>query len=64
MDFKSLLSGSDIRGNAVKHEGNEIELTDEVVYWITKAFAYWLSAKVKSKMTIAVGHDSRISAQR
>jgi phosphomannomutase len=64
VDFKSLLSGSDIRGNAVAHEGNEIELTDEVVYWITKAFAYWLSAKVKSKMTIAVGHDSRISAQR
>lgn len=64
MDLKSLLSGSDIRGNAVAYDGKEIELTDEVVYSITKAFAYWLSAKVKSKMTIAVGHDSRISANR
>ncbi|HEY8423301.1 MAG TPA: phosphomannomutase/phosphoglucomutase [Clostridia bacterium] len=64
MELKSLLSGSDIRGNAVAYDGKEIELTDEVVYSITKAFAYWLSAKVKNKMTIAVGHDSRISSKR
>ncbi|HHW90608.1 MAG TPA: phosphomannomutase/phosphoglucomutase [Clostridiales bacterium] len=64
LDLKSLLSGSDIRGNAIAHDGNEVELTDEIIYWITKAFAYWLSAKTKSKMAIAVGHDSRVSAER
>ncbi|HEY8419451.1 MAG TPA: phosphomannomutase/phosphoglucomutase [Clostridia bacterium] len=64
MDLKSLLSGSDIRGNAVAYDGKEIELTDEAVYSITKAFAYWLSAKVKNKMTVAVGRDSRISGPR
>ncbi|HEY8443608.1 MAG TPA: phosphomannomutase/phosphoglucomutase [Clostridia bacterium] len=64
MELKALLSGSDIRGNAVAYDGKEVELTDEVVYSITKAFVYWLSAKVKNKITVAVGHDSRISAQR
>ena len=63
-ELKKLLSGSDIRGNAVEYDGNSIDLTDEVVYSIAKAFAYWLSAKTKEKLTIAVGHDSRISAER
>lgn len=63
-ELKTLLSGSDIRGTAVEYDGNSIDLTDEVVYSITKAFAYWLSAKHKDKLTIAVGHDSRISAKR
>ncbi|HEY8390981.1 MAG TPA: phosphomannomutase/phosphoglucomutase [Clostridia bacterium] len=63
-NLKALLSGSDIRGNAVEYDGNPIDLTDEVVYSISKAFAYWLSAKTKDKLTVAVGHDSRISAER
>ena len=63
-NLKGLLSGSDIRGNAVEYDGNIIDLTDEVVFAISKAFAYWLSAKTKDKLIIAVGHDSRISAER
>lgn len=64
-DFNKLLSGSDIRGNASEYNGKPIDLDDETVFAVGKAFVYWLSAKLsKEKLTIAVGHDSRISAER
>lgn len=60
-----LKSGTDIRGVAVKTETEEIELTDEVVEKICTAFVVWLRKKSgKEDLRIAVGHDSRISADR
>lgn len=62
LDFKRLKSGTDVRGVAV---GGAITLTDHAVTFITRAFIVWLSNKYKkSNFKIAVGHDSRISAQR
>ena len=64
MDYLKLKSGSDVRGVASGTE-EEIELTDEVVRSITNAFVVWLSEKIgKPDLKIAVGHDSRISADR
>lgn len=64
--YKSLKSGSDIRGTAVADEhGNKVELTDEAVFDLTVGFCRWLSRnKNINGGKIAVGHDSRISAER
>lgn len=60
--YKYLKSGTDVRGVAV---GDNITLTDEAVLAISRAFVKWLSLKYnKAAFKIAVGHDSRISAQR
>ncbi len=59
-----LKSGSDIRGTAVETEKGKIELTDETVFRITVAFCKWLEEKGYKGKRIAVGHDSRISAER
>lgn len=60
-----LKSGTDIRGVAVKTETEEVELTNEVVEKICTAFVKWIKAKYnKDDLKIAVGHDSRISADR
>lgn len=60
-----LKSGTDIRGVAVETETEKIELTDEVVEKICTAFVIWLRKKEnKEDIKIAVGHDSRISAER
>lgn len=66
MDWLSLKNGTDIRGIAVENEfGEEVNLTNEVVTAIARAFCVWLSQKTgKGKLTIALGHDSRISAPR
>ncbi len=64
--YKSLKSGSDIRGTAVEGVENEpLELTDKAVFDLTVGFCRWLiEAQNISTGKIAVGHDSRISAQR
>ena len=60
--LKKLKSGTDVRGVAV---GDGITLTDEAVIAISRAFVKWLNRKYKkTSFKIAVGHDSRISAQR
>ncbi len=60
-----LKSGTDVRGVSVKTENEEIELTDEVVSRICVSFVRWLiKKKHKENIRIAVGHDSRISAER
>ncbi len=59
-----LKSGSDIRGTAVETENGKVELTDEAVFRITVAFCRWLDEKGYKGSRIAVGHDSRISAER
>lgn len=63
--YKKLKSGTDIRGVAVETENNKLELTDEAVYDLTVGFSLWLFENgVEKGSKVAVGHDSRISAER
>lgn len=64
MSLMKLKSGTDIRGTAV---GENIELTDDAVRKIAFAFISYLCEReniAKDDIVLAVGHDSRISAQR
>lgn len=64
MNFSSLKSGTDIRGTAI---GNDIRLTDEAVERIALGFLRLMerkTGKAAADMTVAIGHDSRISAER
>lgn len=66
--WQQLKSGTDIRGVASDSVvGEEINLTDDNIEKMANGFVLWLSKYVKkdsSKLTVAVGHDSRISAGR
>ena len=63
--FLKLKSGTDVRGVAVETSTEKIELTDEVVEAICTGFVRWYRDKFgKNELSIAVGHDSRISADR
>jgi len=61
-----LKNGSDIRGIASEGiEGLHINLTDEAVFNIAAGFVKYAKEKLnKEKVSIAIGHDSRISAPR
>ena len=65
-DWQAFKSGSDVRGTALEGvAGEHVDLTDEAVESIVKAFLYRLSGKLNKKsLTVAVGHDSRLSAKR
>lgn len=65
-NWKQFKSGTDIRGVAMETPGGEtVNLTDEAVYRITAGFACWLNRRMtKEALTVAVGHDSRLSAER
>ncbi len=63
-DWMKLKSGSDIRGDAMEHDGIQPALTNEVAECVGYAFALWLSGKTgipAERLTIAVGHDSRLT---
>lgn len=67
--YQVLKSGTDIRGIAADGvPGQEIQLTDEVAHNIGYGFACWLEDRITpahgAAYTVAVGHDSRISADR
>lgn len=66
--WKRFESGTDIRGVASEGvAGEEVGLTDEAIGRMTAGFALFLAkkrAKDVSALTVAVGHDSRISAER
>ncbi len=67
MDYMFLKSGTDVRGIASDLGGKEVELTNEAVYDIAAAFAVWCVNKFSrpaNELKIAVGHDSRITADR
>ena len=67
MDYSFLKSGTDVRGIASDLGGRAVELTDCAVYDITAAFAVWCVnrfSKPANELKIAVGHDSRITAER
>ena len=64
-DYLALRNGTDVRGIASEGVAGEyINLTPGRAENIAAAFCLWLRAKTgKEKVCIAVGHDSRISAQ-
>lgn len=67
MDYKTLKSGTDIRGIASEGGGAPVNLTDEVVERLAAGFLLWCEKHLKTpshELRIAVGHDSRISAGR
>ena len=67
MSYNELKSGTDIRGVASDKGGKTVNLTDAAVKDITAAFVLWLSKKIgkkPSELGIAIGHDSRITADR
>lgn len=67
IDYSKLQNGSDIRGIALEGvEGETPNLNRESTFRLTRGFLLWLSAKTGkeiSQLTIAIGHDSRLSAQ-
>lgn len=65
-DWMKLKSGTDVRGVALEGvPGEHVNLTDEAVTGIMKAFYVWLTDRTgRGKLTIAIGHDSRLSADR
>ncbi len=67
-EWAALKNGSDIRGVGSKGiPGADINLTDPVVEAIAAGFIAFLQEKYQVKaeeITIAIGHDSRVSAQR
>lgn len=67
MDWQTYKSGTDIRGIAVETEKGPVTLTDSVIEAMTDGFLLWLSGKCQkpvSELTLAVGHDCRLSADR
>lgn len=67
MDYMFLESGTDVRGIASDLGGKAVELTDKAVYDISAAFAVWCVnkfSKPANELKIALGHDSRITANR
>lgn len=72
-EFKlaSLQNGSDIRGIAIETAEHKLTLSDERIENIAYGFAAWLK-EVKQldvenenkPLTVSVGHDSRLSAER
>lgn len=65
-DWMNLKSGTDVRGVAIEGvAGEPVTLTDEAVRGIVKAFCLRLAEQCgKARPVIAIGHDSRLSAQR
>lgn len=67
-EWAALKNGSDIRGVGSEGiPGADITLTDPVVEAIAHGFLVFLQEKYKlaaEKITVAIGHDSRLSAQR
>ena len=63
-DYLRLRNGSDVRGVACDGVENEpITLTEEAAENIAKAFCVWLISHTgKTKVTVAVGYDSRITS--
>lgn len=64
-ELKKLKSGTDIRGIASPVLGKTVTLTDEYTEIIARAFSVWLMRRTrKTHIKIAVGHDSRITAEK
>ncbi len=69
IDWKHFKSGTDIRGVAIDGVvGEPLDMTDEVVTTMARAFAAWLAQKLgrttTEGLTVSVGRDSRLSGPR
>lgn len=68
MQYAKLKSGTDVRGTAIETEQEgPVQLTDEVVEAIGKAFLCWCGEKMgkpAAGLKIALGRDSRLSGPR
>ena len=64
MDYSRLRNGNDVRGIASEGvPGEEDNLTKTAARDIARGFCLWLQKRLcKSRVLVAVGHDSRISA--
>ena len=64
-DYLKLQNGTDVRGVAnALNDAEPVTLTEEAVENIAKAFCVWLISRTGStKVCVAIGYDSRISAQ-
>ena len=64
-EYLHLRNGTDVRGVACEGvEGETVTLTQEAVEQIAKAFCVWLISHTgKTTVRVAVGYDSRITAQ-
>ncbi|MBO5412613.1 MAG: phosphomannomutase/phosphoglucomutase [Clostridia bacterium] len=64
-EYLELKNGSDVRGIAIENvENKPVTLTAEVAEHIAKAFCIWLISRTgKTRVCVAVGYDSRLSAQ-
>ena len=64
--YLALKNGTDVRGTAIEGvENGPVTLTDYVVSRIATAFLLWVKERTGiANPTIAVGHDSRLSAGR
>ena len=60
-----LKNGTDIRGTAIACENDPVTLTDDVVFTLGRAFCAFVRERTGIvSPTVAVGHDSRLSADR
>lgn len=64
-ELSKLKSGTDIRGVAVGGiKGQQLNLTDDVITLLTRAFAIWLYRQgCSDHAVVAVGHDCRITGE-
>lgn len=63
-EIGKLKSGTDIRGVASGIFGRQVTFTAQTAGVLARAFCTWLMAKTgKGSVTVAVGHDSRITAE-
>ncbi|WP_099222210.1 phosphomannomutase/phosphoglucomutase [Listeria costaricensis] len=65
-DLRTLQNGSDIRGIGIETDKHALTLTNENIRLIAHGFANWLEQKkgLSGRVKVAVGHDSRLSAER
>jgi phosphomannomutase len=62
INWKRLQNGSDIRGVAIDGvQGEQVNLNEDVVEIIAKAFVTWIRNKGAVDVSIAIGMDSRLS---
>ncbi|WP_088808602.1 MULTISPECIES: phosphomannomutase/phosphoglucomutase [unclassified Listeria] len=65
-EFLALQNGSDIRGIAIQTDEHDVTLTDEAIQKIARGITFFLTKKkgLKGRIKVAIGHDSRLSAER
>ena len=64
LEFLKLKNGTDVRGTAIAGvKDDPVTLTEEAVTKIAAAFCVWVQKRIGKLPKVAVGHDSRLSAE-